>query len=818
MSHTVTKLFKPSVISLALFSALYQPMVAAQADANVDNNADSSVDQQIETIEVTATRRTGTAQEVPMNISALDGDVMKTQNILSQEDVARWVPGLTISDQGGREDASIIVRGLNTNTSDRIADGGTVATYIGEIALKSDIRLTDIERVEVLIGPQGTLYGAGTLGGAIRYILKDPELDYQTASISADMFSLAESGGLGHEIGAVFNTPIIEDELAFRVSINRFDTPGFIDYNYVLREPGVSNSDPDWNDSGAVQANLKQIQDANDEQIITARAALKWAPSDEFNATLNYFYQKQDSGGNSTDNYQVLSPSNPISGLIGQYENAARYEEPNTKTDKLLSLELELDLGFAELVSATGFAEYEQEGQRDQTDLLMQDIWSGYADYPAYTNDTGSSETLSQEFRLVSNSDSDLNWIVGLYYNKLESQNDDREYTPGATRDWFDGEYVNIEYDLEYIAKGWSENKESAIFGEIGYNISDDLSVIVGARFYEYDVASWSAATAPFYDGEIASTDELNYEKVSASDNGSLFKLNTSYQISKEVLGYFTVSEGFRLGGGNGLVACTNPLTTQVCALPNEIDYKPDTTTNTELGLKSSWFKNKLHLNAAIFSVDWDNAQIGAASVNGAELITLNAGKANSTGLELSGRTTLIQDWAIFASYSYAKAELTEDAPFLFGVIDDQGTALQDYYDGKDGDRLPGAPQQQFSLGISYNTEILGDKPLSINYGLTAQDEVITKVGLRADGETLPGYALSNLSATLNMDSWSVTAYVDNLFNKYAYTSVRRDKSWVGMAQFESQNKDLAELGRVYGHYVTKPRTIGVRINYEFGL
>lgn len=810
MEPKPTTVFCYSALSIALFSAIYHPSVSAAEQVQAE--------QEIETIEVTATRRTGSAQEVPMNISALDGDVMKTQNILSQEDVARWVPGLTISDQGGREDAAIIVRGLNTNTSDRIADGGTVATYVGEIALKSDIRLTDIKRVEVLIGPQGTLYGAGTLGGAIRYILNDPEMDYTSASLSVDAFSLAESSGLGNEVGAVFNTPIIEDELALRVSVNRFDTPGFIDYNYVLKTPGTSISDPDWNDDGAVQANLKQIKDANDEQTLTLRTALKWSPNDTFTGTLNYFYQKQENGGNSTDNYQTLSPTNPISGLIGRYENASRYEEPNEKTDKLLSLELELDLGFADLVSATGYAEYDQIGQRDQTDLLMQDIWSGYADYPAYTSDTGSSETLSQELRLVSNTDDDLNWIVGFYYNKVDSKNDDREYTPGATRDWFDGEYVNIEYDLEYIAKGWSEDKESAIFGEVGYAFTDDLNVTVGARFYEYDVATWSAATAPFYDGEIASTDDLDYEKVSASDNGSLFKLNASYQLNKEVLTYFTISEGFRLGGGNGLVACTFPLTTQVCALPNEIDYKPDTTTNTELGFKSSWYKNKLHLNASLFSVDWDDAQIGAASVNGSELITLNAGRANSTGVELSGRTTLIENWTIFASYSYANAELTEDAPFLFGVIDEQGTALQDYYDGKDGDRLPGAPEQQFSLGISYLTEVLDDRPLTINYGLTAQDEVITKVGLRADGETLPGYALSNVSATLNLDDWSVTAYVDNLFNKYAYTSTRRDKSWAGKAKFDSQNKDLPELGRVYGHYVTKPRTIGVRVNYDFSL
>lgn len=802
-------LFRHSALALGISSILLPSGSLFAQEA-------AQVAREIETIQITATRRSGSVQDAPLNITALGGDVMQDQNILGIEDVARWVPGLTISEQGGREGASIIVRGLNTNSSERSADAGTVATYLGEIALNADIRLTDINRVEVLIGPQGTLYGAGTLGGAIRYLLNEPEFGITEGRITGDIFTLNNSSGNGGEFGFVFNTPLIDDELAMRASINYYDSPGYVDYNYLVKQPGVSSPDPDWNDESAVESNIKRVADVNDEQVTTARISLLWEPNDKFQGTLNYFYQKQENGGNSIVQYNSISEQNPLSDLIGQYESAYRYEEPNEKEDDLLSLELKYDLGFAELVSASGWSTYEQVGQRDQTDLLY-DIYSGYADFPAfaaYTRDEGTEDSFTQEIRLVSQGDSPLSWIAGFYYNKTETTNEDREYTPGLTDYWFGGEYINIDFDLEYINKGRSDDKESAVFGELAYRITEEWDITVGARFYEYDLFSTSDNHAPFFDGPIASVNELVYKDVSASDNGSLFKFNTSYKFSADILGYFTVSEGFRLGGANGLVPCDG--NTQVCALPNELAYVPDTTTNAELGFKSTWMKNRLHFNAALFNVDWADAQIAAVTVNGQENITSNAGAASSQGVEISSRAILDDNFTVYGSYSYAKAELTEDAPFLFGVKDEQGTAFQSFYDGSKGDRLPGAPEHQISLGINYETEVLDGKVLNINYGLTAQSDVYTKVGLKADGEVLAGYSLSNFSAQLAGDNWTATFYVDNMFDKYAYTATRRDKSWAGMAQFESENRNLPELQRVYGHYVTKPRTIGLKFSYNF--
>ncbi|WP_371373110.1 TonB-dependent receptor [Thalassotalea aquiviva] len=813
MTENKSPLFRKTALSMALSSVLAAPTVAV-----ANENTEQSV-AGIERIEVSASRRTSTIQEAPMNISALDADVMKNQNISAVEDVARWVPGLTIADQGGREGASIIVRGLNTNTSDRIADGGTVATYVGEVPMTVDFRLTDVERVEVLIGPQGTLYGSGTLGGAVRYLLNKPELDFSEANISGDTFSIKQSDSFGGEVGAIVNTPIIDNELALRINVNQFDAPGYVDYRFAVCQPGVSLPDPNWQDSAQVDENICGKKDVNDEQITTSRVALRWNPNEWFDATLSYFYQKQHNGGNSIVQYNAMAAENPLGAYIGEYDSAYRVEEPNKKVDELLSLEMELDLGFAELVSATGLTDHEQAGQRDQSDLLFGSIWSGYADFPAftaYTSDTGEHKSFTQELRLVSQMDSKLSWIAGFYYNKLDASSDDREYTPGLTDDWFDGVYENIEYDLEYIALNEQKLAESALFGELSYQLTDNWQITAGARFYEYEVESLSGNWAPFWNGEIGSVSDIKLQASSAKDDGQLLKVNTSYQFNDDVMAYITVSEGYRIGGSNGIAPCAEDGSIQVCALPNEMDYQPDLTTNYELGVKSSWFNNRLHLNAAVFNVDWDKAQIQTTTQNGQELITSNVGSANSKGIELAVRGVLTNSITAYATYGYAKAQLTSDVPYLFGQYNDVSTEVQSYYNGADGDRLPGAPEQQFSMGVDYETEVLGNKLLNVYYGLTAQSDVVTKVGQKADGEILPGYALSNISAKLSDGLWSVTLYVDNVFDKYAFTSTRRDKSWAGMGQYI--NKELPEIERVYGHYITKPRTLGVRFNYIFDL
>ena len=802
-------MFKPNVLALAVSGVLSGTIltpntVFAQDEAAVE-------DKSLEIIQVSATRRSGSVQEAPLNITALDGDLLGNQNISELADVARWVPGLNITDQGGRSGSPIIVRGLNTNSSGPDSDGGTVATYINEIPVAVDMRLVDVERVEVLIGPQGTLYGAGTLGGAIRYILKAPELDYASGEIYGDFFQNKESDSLGGEGGFIFNMPLIDDELAVRASLNIYEDPGFIDYNYILKEPGVSLPDPDWTDSDAVNDNLTQATDANGETTTSARISVRWKPSDTFEGTLNYFYQNQDSEGRSIVHYNSLSADNGLSGLVGKYESAYRYTEPREKEDQLLSLELKADLGFAELVSATGISNFEADGQRDQTDLLIR-LDYGYEEFPAFsafTREEEEQDTFTQELRLVSQSESDLSWIVGLYYNKLELDATSKEFTPGFGQfavDEFGGDQIRPD-ELEYFSVDNSEITESAIFGELSYQVTEKLDVTLGARFYKYEIEAESAVDFPLFntvfDGAGPDDISLAFEENNAKDDGNLLKINAKYQFTDTVMAYATISEGYRIGGSNAIVVCPDPLPANQsgCVQADNKLYDADTTTNYELGFKSTWLKNKLHFNAAIFNVDWEDAQVSGATAVGQLPFISNAGSANAKGLEVSSRAIISDSLTAFATYAYTKAELTTDAPFLFNTDGSDGA--------EDGDRLPGSPEHQFSLGINYQTEVFDDKVLDINYGLTAQSDAITKVGLHDNGESLSGYALSNISAKLTADSWSTTFYVDNLFNKYAVTSVRRSNADITTA-------NGTDIQRNYGYFINRPLTVGIKFNYKF--
>jgi len=434
----------------------------------------------------------------------------------------------------------------------------------------------------------------------------------------------------------------------------------------------------------------------------------------------------------------------------------------------------------------------------------------------------------------VSTGDSALSWIVGGFYNKYEQSSFSKEFTPGVDQyavDNWGGSQLRPDA-LEYIQVNSEEITETALFGELSYQATEQLSFILGARFYQYDVKSVSGFDTPLYYTvfEGAGVDEVNVdlEKLTADDDGSLFKFNVSYQFNDDILAYATVSEGFRIGGANSVPACTAEdieANQPLCALPHEVIYTADATTNYELGFKSTWFANKFHFNAALFLVEWNDAQISGATVNGQLTITSNAATAESKGIEISTRAMLSDSLIAYATYAYTQAELIDDAPHLFGVPDSEKTFLKDNpdalhkdyhdnsFDAYAGDRLSGSPEQQVSVGLTYSTEVFDDKLLDVNYGFTYQSDIYSKIGLRDYGEKIPGYALSNISARVSGDEWSVTLYVDNMFDKYAYTSVRENAGYITNGVTNG-----ADIQRKYGHYLLTPRKIGLRFDYMFDM
>ncbi|WP_339336597.1 TonB-dependent receptor, partial [uncultured Maricaulis sp.] len=578
-------------------------------------------------IVVTATRRSETVQDVPLNIAAIGGAQIEEQGFEDLADALAYVPGINIVDRGGRQGNPIIVRGLNAdpiNSGDGNNDGGgTVATYLGEIPLFIDLKLNDLERVEVLLGPQGTLYGAGTLGGAIRYLPNRPDFDSNMLQIRSSFYQYQEAGSPSADIGFTFNHAV-SDTFAVRGSVDVLHDSGFTDYSYRVRTPGVSNPNPDFSDPADVAANLAPVNDADGEEAVSGRLAARWAPTDWLDATATYYFQFQDIEGR-----QISSRRSPIP--AGAYESALRVLEPIERDNQLLAIELTADLGFAELTSATGFGTYEEDGQRDQTDLLisLEYSYESFPNFTAFTREQGEDEFFNQELRLVSTYESQFNWIIGAYYNKAEFVSNSSEFTPNYSA------YVNDNFgfgltenptDLEYFSTSNTQLTESALFGELGWDITDRLSITVGGRYYEYELESVSTVDFPLFEAPsytpltLSEIRDLAFDPALAqSDDGFLYKFNIAYDLSDEILAYFTVSEGYRIGASNGLGPCPafDPLATQgACALapgqqygPNpgdiaqfdERQFGPDQTTNYELGAKTTWAGGAITLNGAIF-------------------------------------------------------------------------------------------------------------------------------------------------------------------------------------------------------------------------
>jgi iron complex outermembrane receptor protein len=802
--HTLTRHAPSRLLSAAISTLLAGAGTASAQDNDV-----------LETIVVTATRRAENIQDVPFNIAAVGGETIREQGITNLVDISRTVPGLFVLDQGSRAANAIIVRGLNVspvtgteslgNTS-----GDKVSTYVGEIPVYVDLKLADMERVEVLLGPQGTLYGAGTLAGAIRYIPRRPQFDRTSVDVRADVYSLSHSDGVGSNAGITVNLPI-SDTLAFRASVDRLDDPGFIDANYLVRSPGFSDPEPDFSNPADVAANLWRKKDTDDQQAWSGRAALRWLVNDAVDVNLTYYHQDQEVGGRTMNQRASFG--------TGRYESANRVLEPNERKNRLAALEITADLGFAELTSATGYSKFDEFGQRDQTDLLITLDYSyeAFPQFSAYTRDWQEDRRFNQEIRLVSKHDGPWHWIGGAFYNRLKVDSFSTEYTPQYSQ--YLGGPVRPD-DLEYYAVVYTDLEEKALFGEISYDITDKWQVTFGARWYDYDLRTRTAVDFPLlytvFDGRAPDSLELDFTPTGQSDNGTLFKFNTSYHFTDDLMAYFTVSEGYRIGNSNGLKACSPTEQQTVCGQPKEMEYLPDSTTNYEIGVRSQWLNRSLTVNAALYYVDWKDPQLATATQQGQVPITVNGRGAKSQGIELSFDANVTDSFSLRGSYSYANAELTDDAPALIRqVIRDNGAWQVLYVDALDGDRLPGSPEHQGSLYATYKMSVGPSWDLAFNYGVTAISDVLTRAGARGGGEALGGFALHSASVVLGVDAWTVSLYAKNLFNKYAETGLRSTPDY--NQTVSDENGDPVTV-RAYSKDVVRPREIGLRLDYRFDL
>lgn len=767
-------------------------------------------------IVVTGTRRSTTIQDTPINISAVSQEMIENLQIDDFKDIGAFVPGVTIVDTGPRSAGNIIVRGLTATSG---GGSGAVGSYLGDIPLYLDFKLTDMERVEVLLGPQGTLYGRGTLGGAIRNIPNRPDSSGYSAEFRGRGYALSHSDGFGYTGEATLNIPIITDVLAFRTATGYYYDPGFIDYPYVLKTPGVSRAQPGTttNPLGTLEqqaANFDRLEDLNFEKTISTRNQLGLTIG-EVKAYFTYAYQRTKTGGNQST----------TAGIVGEgaYESAKRYREPGDRRSSLYAAEIEVPLfGIAELVSASGWTQSKRRTVGDVTDLLL-DLDYGYELFPAfsgYTTGWGTTDQFNQEVRLVSTHGGPLSWIVGGFYNNERARSDSIETLPGYAA-WRN---INRPDDAEYVSFTYTTNKEKAVFGEATLEITPEWQVTGGARYFEYEAFITGGSDTPLTGGGRT---RMPYPSLTIApsrirtgdtkDDGVVWKANTSYKFSPELLAFFTYSKGYRIGGVNRVAPCPVPVdTTQqnLCALPDELSFGPDKTENFELGLRGEFLDRRLQANLSVFNVNWDGIQLGSSTFYGNIGITANAGGARSRGVDFSFSARPTSRLTITGNYSYLDAKLTVDAPGLISVrrgsaADIANGGLRDgKVDAFAGDRLPGSAKHTGALGATY-TVPLADNELAINWTATYTGDRLTEPAARGGGEKIPGFLLNRASIMYRTEKLDFGLYATNIFDAYAITGIGQD-----LTRRNIINDGV--VARYYTRTMAQPRVVGVeaRIRY----
>lgn len=779
----------------------------------------------LEEIVVTASRRSESLQDVAINIAAVSGDQIEDLRLVGINEVSRYVPGLTVIDRGARDSGpDLFVRGLNTTALGPGLGSPTVAIYMGDIPLAADFKTYDLERVEVLIGPQGTLYGQGTMGGAIRYIPKRADATEFSANVRADISKNSESSDIGHTFGAMVNIPLVQDVLALRANFEKLDDPGFVDYNFVVREAGVSDPDPDFSNPSEVAANLRRVEDANGEETKSARINLRWTPNESIDANLWYLYQDTDAEGRQLNNRLSFGTGNYVSG--------SRYLEPNSYKFDLVSAEVKADLGFAEASVVYGHTEYEEEGNRDQTDLLL-GFQYGYELFPtfsAFTRETIDRESDTLEVRFTSTTEGPLKWTVGYFKNELSFDAVSEEFTPKFDQFAVDNlGGVQLRPDaIEYIQLTDNNQEEEAVYGEVAWSFSDSFTATFGYRHYEFSVDNTGGFGLPLletvFNGksptEVNGFIALGTNK--GDDSGDLFKLNLAYDVNEDNLVYFTYSEGYRNGGVNTVPQCTPEQLAstdqQLCAQPNEATFSPDKINNYEIGYKGNLLDNRLSLTAALFYIDWTDLQVATATQIGQVPITGNGSTAESKGLELNGRWLISDNLQAEFAFNHINAELTERA---VGLVPGNDVLV--------GARLPGHAENKFTLNLTYSTQMWGGD-VDYSYGMTYMGDVYNGLGGPDDPlvntntgepgdfgyEAIPSYDLHRVSATYRKDNWRAQLYVNNVFDQYYVTGTRDSRRFL---QNELTGSGVLINGvprRSYSQYIGLPRVIGINFSYDF--
>ncbi len=810
--------------------------------------ADSAQDvPTLEEVVVTATRRNESVLDIPYSITAVSGATLEEAHIQSLSDLTKFIPGISFVDQGPASRSNFVIRGINADATGQpsfSSIAGTVSpvsTYIGETPLFLSLHLDDLDRVEVLRGPQGTLYGSGALAGTVRFIPKAPDPAAFAASIEGNVADVAETNQDDRGLHGSINLPL-NDIAAFRMSAGDEHYAGFINENYIVKL-GPPTTAIDSPVGIPVSSNPKDplfgpmaftpIKGANTSDLWQTRLSFLVKPNHDWSVLLAYYHQDDLTRGvqaqspnfsGSVDATPQTNPfdtpaypvSFPTGGVVfphnGTYDTNDSFLLQNHRKADLLSADLNYDLGFASLTASTSYYRDRGTDVADGTGPITRipQIYGFIPRMVDYEEDYDESKGFVEEVRLVSSTGRPLDYVVGLFFQHLIGTNGQTQWIPGQTLystlyydtigQQFGGSDAAALGDTDFIVANSTGFLDRALFGELTYHVTDHWQITGGARFFRQDFSTTAYSALPYCGaycgtGIMGVTDAVN----GYSANDHISKLNTSYKFNSMLMTYVDYSEGFRRGGANGI-----PLAGPFAVNPALMIYKPDKTKNYEVGFKGTLAGVNYTLDG--FYINWDNFQLDTQSYLGAYPIAVNGAKARSRGAELSLDGEFGTHFGYTLGYTFTNAEVAQN----FSILDNAGGgATASIVTGVDGAALPNSPRHMATLAVNYTDAVPVVLPgwkmrweVNGSYRSSTLSQLLNSAPGTPPPFEIQEFQIWNGSLSL-LDGKGLTAslYAQNIFNQLGVTG----------------GQDAGQVGLRAAHYfITRPRTVGLTLGYKF--
>ena len=762
---------------------------------------------QLEEIIVTASKREQNLQDVPIAVMALDSQVLEDRDIQSFDDWVKQVPSVNFAGRGPGQN-QMYMRGITAGgglySSGRAESTSSVALYLDEAAMTTtgrniDVHLVDVNRIEVLPGPQGTLYGQSSQSGTIRIVTNKPEFDAVAGKVQATVHSI-DDGGTGFGLEGVLNIPV-NDQFALRAvgyQIQRAgwidNVPGTISYNDNIFFPGGRTLEP-----GAVIAsrdNASMVEsDFNETTYTGGRITGRWAINEDWELTAGFMAQNLEVDG--VFDYSPDIGDNQIS----------RYEPDKLQDDFIqFNWTLEGRLGMLDVVYAGAYIDQDIDQVADYTTNVYDTSWLVWynCSYTASYSVTGCQEPnetfhlnenksrTQHELRVTTDADKALRFTGGIWYSDSEET---------ALQEWQYHDPANFAQNVECCGATtfypprppetafWNEinqnSDELAFFGELTYDFSDQWSATFGVRRSMNDLTplgSYNTATRGPVDSDGGGTLD-NHGK--AEEDKTIIKASVAYRPTLDTMFYATYSEGFRRGGFNrqgAIFFVSGPMQGDQ-AFPAA--FRSDLVDNYELGWKLELFDNRLRLNGSAFFMEWSDQQITIFDppIYGITAFTANLAGSEVKGLESDFTALLTDNLTMQGAFTFLDSEIT-DLP---------GTGAEGLRPvGSELSRIP-----DFSANLNFRYDFqMRDIPSFATIG--AQHTANMLQGLTISG-TRPLDAYTTLDASLGMsfEKWQVRLIASNLSDQRPQLSIDDDG---GPVRIRS----------------TRPRTLALRVAYDF--